>query len=187
MQEAELLVNARVCRDAPGACAPFLGVARVPSSTAAATGRLAQGTWLLWSFQGKATLASFFKAADFPASLADALFPPPPGANAAAASARRRAASTPGSAAHSAVTRTVTRQLLVSLAALHAAGVVHRDVKPSNLVFDEQRRRFVLIDLGACADLRTGTNFRADETILDVRYGPVRAQQWAWRARCLFI
>jgi serine/threonine protein kinase len=42
--------------------------------------------------------------------------------------------------------------------AFHAAGLVHRDLKPLNIIFAEEPRRFKLIDLGACADLRTGTN-----------------------------
>lgn len=40
--------------------------------------------------------------------------------------------------------------------AFHAAGLVHRDVKPLNIIFAEDQRRFKLIDLGACVDLRTG-------------------------------
>ena len=55
---------------------------------------------------------------------------------------------------------------------LHAAGLVHRDVKPLNIVFAEEQRRFKLIDLGACADLRTGTNYTPDESILDPTYCP---------------
>ena len=56
--------------------------------------------------------------------------------------------------------------------ALHAAGVVHRDVKPLNLVLAEAERRFKLIDLGAAADLRNGTNYAPDESILDPSYCP---------------
>lgn len=37
--------------------------------------------------------------------------------------------------------------------------MVHRDVKPLNLVLDEEMRSFKLIDLGACVDLRSGYNF----------------------------
>lgn len=43
--------------------------------------------------------------------------------------------------------------------ALHNAGLVHRDVKPLNLILSEGERRFKLIDLGAAADLRNGTNY----------------------------
>lgn len=55
---------------------------------------------------------------------------------------------------------------------LHSAGIVHRDIKPANIVFDERRRRFRLIDLGAAACLRTGTNYKPGETILDPCYCP---------------
>lgn len=56
--------------------------------------------------------------------------------------------------------------------ALHNAGVVHRDVKPLNLILAEKERRFKLIDLGAAADLRNGTNYTPDESILDPSYCP---------------
>jgi len=56
--------------------------------------------------------------------------------------------------------------------ALHNAGVVHRDVKPLNLILSEEERRFKLIDLGAAADLRNGTNYAPDESILDPSYCP---------------
>ena len=56
--------------------------------------------------------------------------------------------------------------------ALHNAGVVHRDVKPLNLILSERERQFKLIDLGAAADLRNGTNYTPDESILDPSYCP---------------
>ena len=59
-----------------------------------------------------------------------------------------------------------------ALQALHAAGLVHRDVKPMNIIFAEDEKRFKLIDLGACADLRSGTNYIPDESILDPTYCP---------------
>ena len=51
-------------------------------------------------------------------------------------------------------------------------GTCSRDIKPSNLIFSEAQRRFKLIDLGACADLRLGTNYVPDESILDPHYCP---------------
>lgn len=62
--------------------------------------------------------------------------------------------------------------LVTRIQALHKAGLVHRDVKPPNIVFSEAQRRFKLIDLGACADLRSGTNYIPDESILDPMYCP---------------
>ena len=49
---------------------------------------------------------------------------------------------------------------------------MHRDVKPSNTIFCEEDKCFRLIDLGACADLRKGTNYTPSETILDAMYCP---------------
>jgi serine/threonine protein kinase len=67
---------------------------------------------------------------------------------------------------------TVMTQLFECLRDLHAAGLVHRDVKPANIVFAEDEKRFKLIDLGAAADLRTGTNYQPESTILDPYYCP---------------
>lgn len=41
-----------------------------------------------------------------------------------------------------------------------------------NIIFAEDERSFKLIDLGACADLRSGTNYIPDESILDPTYCP---------------
>ena len=77
----------------------------------------------------------------------------------------------------------LTRYLpMLPVQALHNAGVVHRDVKPLNLVLAESERRFKLIDLGAAADLRNGTNWAPDESILDPSYCP--PEQCAPRLRC---
>ncbi len=70
------------------------------------------------------------------------------------------------------VNNTVCHTSAYALQALHAAGLVHRDVKPMNIIFAEDEKRFKLIDLGACADLRSGTNYIPDESILDPTYCP---------------
>jgi len=48
------------------------------------------------------------------------------------------------------------QQLLKGLSTIHRAGLVHRDIKPHNLVLTDKERVFKLIDLGACACFRTG-------------------------------
>lgn len=68
--------------------------------------------------------------------------------------------------------RTLHRPSVRRLQKLHAAGLVHRDVKPSNAILCEEDSTFRLIDLGACADLRTGVNYTPDESILDPYYCP---------------
>lgn len=42
----------------------------------------------------------------------------------------------------------------------------------NNIIFCDEEQRFKLIDLGACADLRNGTNYIPDESILDFHYCP---------------
>jgi serine/threonine protein kinase len=45
-------------------------------------------------------------------------------------------------------------------------------VKPLNIIASERDGRLKLIDLGAAADLRTGTNYSPEESILDPMYCP---------------
>lgn len=51
-------------------------------------------------------------------------------------------------------------------------GVVHRDIKPENVMVSEVGRCIKMIDLGAAADLRIGTNYIPNEFLLDPRYAP---------------
>ena len=104
----------------------------------------------MWAYEGRFTLSHFVRTPDYPYSLAAPLL-----GDAAALDEYEEP--------ELVVAQLVAAQLLAALRAVHAVGLVHRDVKPLNLVLDERERRFKLIDLGACADLRTGKNFVPDE------------------------
>ncbi|MEO2193791.1 MAG: hypothetical protein ABGY24_15215 [bacterium] len=146
VQEMEHVLNVYLSR----ACskttvAPFVGYAEI--SEAEASGRLTAGLWLVWEYEGDRSLSWYLKRRNCLELLSEDL-----GVN------------------EEEVVNTVMRHVFECLNDLHSAGVVHRDVKPANLVFSEKQRRFKLIDLGAAADLRTGTNFVPTETILDPVY-----------------
>ncbi|GAX79925.1 hypothetical protein CEUSTIGMA_g7365.t1 [Chlamydomonas eustigma] len=147
MHEMELTLNLYASKVAKGYCAHFLGHCTVTDDDA--TTSLTPGLWLAWKYEGSRTLSYYLRRRDTMRSLAQELDIP-----------------------EEAVLATVMKQLLKGLAAFHSAGLVHRDIKPLNLIFAEEDQRFKLIDLGACADLRTGTNFAPDESILDPMYAP---------------
>ncbi|KAL9389463.1 hypothetical protein Peur_018068 [Populus x canadensis] len=68
------------------------------------------------------------------------------------------------------IIQTIMTQLLFVLDGLHSTGIVHRDIKPQNIIFSERSRTFKIIDLGAAADLRVGINYIPKEFLLDRRY-----------------
>ena len=63
-------------------------------------------------------------------------------------------------------------QILEALKASHRNGIVHRDVKPQNVIISETDNKVKFIDLGAAADLRVGINYVPNEFLLDPRYAP---------------
>ncbi|PSC68256.1 Serine threonine-kinase SNT7 [Micractinium conductrix] len=145
MHEAEHSINVLATKAAGDAVAPFLGYTLVESPV----GRLTKGLWLVWEYEGDKTLAYYLKRRDLEKALAADL----------------------GVEEEEAVPMAM-KQIFECLQALHSAGIVHRDIKPANIVFDERARRFRLIDLGAAACLKTGTNYKPGETILDPCYCP---------------
>lgn len=163
LQEVEAWMNDRVSRDARGACAEFLGSFRVTPDEAYLNqndGAVAkEGLWLVWKFEGDRTLAQYMAQPDYPTGIAKSML--------------GREDNVRGDpAVELAVTQTTMKQLLKNLATIHRAGLVHRDIKPHNLVLTEKEMSFKLIDLGACACFRTGMNFSPDETIMDPKYAP---------------
>ncbi|KAK9866922.1 hypothetical protein WJX84_004340 [Apatococcus fuscideae] len=152
MGQMEHLLNVYAARAAPQSVAHFLGYIEVTATQA--TKALTEGLWLMWRYEGSQTLWSYmrrtslFRDECLTALAADLCLPEP------------------------VAVATVIQQLCENLSAMHAAGLVHRDVKPANIIFAEQEKRFKLIDLGACADLRAGTNYIPDEGIMDPSYCP---------------
>ena len=63
-------------------------------------------------------------------------------------------------------------QIVEVLRASHATGIVHRDVKPQNVIVCGEDQCTKMIDLGAAADLRVGINYVPNEFLLDPRYAP---------------
>ena len=103
----------------------------------------------MWKFEGDRTLAQYMAQPDYPAGIAKALL-------------NRDGSSRGDPAVELEVTQaSMMRQLFKNLASVHRAGLVHRDIKPHNLVLTdtnvtgEREPRFKIIDLGACACFRT--------------------------------
>ncbi|CAI0458971.1 unnamed protein product [Linum tenue] len=113
--------------------------------------------WLLWRFEGEATLYDLMKSKEFPYNVETLIL--------------GKVQDLPkGIERESRIIQTVMRQLLFALDGLHSTGIVHRDIKPQNIIFSEGSRTFKIIDLGAAADLRVGINYIPNEFLLDPRY-----------------
>jgi len=154
--EAEMWMNERVQIACAGACADFVTSFAGPPVKRGEDDSL----WLVWKYEGSSTLFELMKDKSFPYNVEPYLFPGgevpgdlPPGT--------RRTAMIIGK---------VLDQILDSLARIHNTGIVHRDVKPENILFDESSGKFRLIDLGAAADLRYGENYSPKDFIFDPRF-----------------
>ena len=136
-------VEAAICRRLRGnkGVAPFLGV-------------VGADVWLCWEDLGTDTLESVLqrkqdsKAAPL-APLAEAL----------------------GCAPGGVALKTLARRLLRAVSRVHGANIIHRDVKPGNILITEAGK-VRLLDLGAAADLQTPINFDPDEAVFDPLWGP---------------
>ena len=180
----EHLINVHAARNCRGHVADFLGYAEVEeeeggarrrrppssssSSSSSVSSRLTPGLWLAWRYEGTHTLAYYLRRRDALRALGRDLGVPQPAPGGGGRGTGARAAGE----ADALAAALALRHVLAGLASLHAAGLVHRDVKPLNLIVSERDRRLKLIDLGAAADLRGGTNYRPDEGILDPLYAP---------------
>eukprot|EP00959_Pyramimonas_sp_CCMP1952_P367657 7700980-Pyramimonas_sp.AAC.1 len=76
MADIERLINERVVRRASGSCAKYLGSSRVSSEDSQNNTKLTEGLWLIWSLEGKMTLAHYMRYPSFPKELVEPLLGP---------------------------------------------------------------------------------------------------------------
>ncbi|KAI9108193.1 hypothetical protein K1719_021066 [Acacia pycnantha] len=147
--------NYRLARAAPETCAEFLG-----SFVADRTNSqfIKGGKWLVWKFEGDRTLADYMENRNFPSNLESVMF----GSVLQGVDSSKR---------NALIIKQIMRQIITCLKKIHNTGIVHRDVKPANLVVT-RRGQIKLIDFGAAADLRIGKNYIPDSTLLDPDYCP---------------
>eukprot|EP00899_Mesostigma_viride_P002154 jgi/Mesvir1/1193/Mv17685-RA.1 len=149
--EEEIWMNKRVRRACPDIGAEFIdGFPEV--------GPLRVSQWLVWKYEGSSTLADLIMSRDFPYNMEVALL-------GEAVPADQR-----GPEREAAIIKAIMKQILLALKKLHGIGIVHRDMKPQNMVFAESTGQLKVIDLGAAADLRYGVNYIPNEFLLDPRY-----------------
>lgn len=118
--------------------------------------------WLVWKFESDATLgdACDGRLGPFPSCLSAVMIGERRAASLAESDPEKRDALT---------VKAVMAKLLTGLNALHALGIVHRDVKPENILV-MSTGDVKLIDFGAACDLSTGINFNPLYGMLDPRY-----------------
>ncbi|KAK7306961.1 hypothetical protein VNO77_39615 [Canavalia gladiata] len=147
----EIWMNERVRRACANSCADFVYGFLESSSKKAAE------YWLIWRFEGNATLADLMQNREFPYNVETLIV--------------GEVQDLPkGLERENRIIQTIMRQLLFALDGLHSTGIVHRDIKPQNIIFSEESRTFKIIDLGAATDLRVGINYIPKEFLLDPRY-----------------
>ncbi|KAK9116068.1 hypothetical protein Sjap_015015 [Stephania japonica] len=148
----EIWMNERVRRACASSCADFVYGFLESSSK-----KGGDEYWLIWKYEGEATLSDLMLSKDFPYNVETMIL--------------GEVQDLPkGLERENKIIQTIMRQLLFALDGLHSTGIVHRDIKPQNVIFSEGSRTFKIIDLGAAADLRVGINYIPKEFLLDPRY-----------------
>lgn len=155
----EVWMNQRVRRACASSCAEFVH-GFVDSSNKGKS----EEYWLVWKYEGAATLADLMCKKDFPYNLEEAML------GETASKGRSSGSAGPSPSRENDIIRAIMRQILSAICSLHETGIVHRDIKPQNIIFSEESKRFKIIDLGAAADLRVGINYVPKEFLLDPRY-----------------
>uniref|UniRef100_A0A0C9RX63 non-specific serine/threonine protein kinase n=1 Tax=Wollemia nobilis TaxID=56998 RepID=A0A0C9RX63_9CONI len=148
----EIWMNERVRRACRASCADF-----IHGFLESSTKGKGEEYWLVWRYEGDATLSDLMLSKDFPYNVERMIL--------------GEAENVPkGIERENRIIQTIMRQFLFALDGLHSTGIVHRDIKPQNIIFSQESRIFKIIDLGAAADLRVGINYIPKEFLLDPRY-----------------
>ncbi|GAB4828909.1 hypothetical protein Ancab_018570 [Ancistrocladus abbreviatus] len=147
----EIWMNERARRACATSCAYFLYGFLESSS------KKGGEYWLIWRYEGDFTLAELLPSRDFPYNVETMILGEVQDLS-------------KGLERENRIIQTIMRQILFALDGLHSTGIVHRDIKPQNIIFSQGSRTFKIIDLGAAADLRVGINYIPKEFLLDPRY-----------------
>ncbi|KAJ7961063.1 Serine/threonine-protein kinase [Quillaja saponaria] len=153
--EFEEWFNYRLSRAAPETCAEFLGSFVADKTNSQFT---KGGKWLVWKFEGNRDLADYMKDRNFPLNLESVMF-------------GRVLQGLDSAKRNALIIKQIMRQIITSLKKIHDTGIVHRDVKPANLVVTK-RGQIKLIDFGAATDLRVGKNYVPNRGLLDPDFCP---------------
>ncbi|KAL9666001.1 hypothetical protein QQ045_000323 [Rhodiola kirilowii] len=126
----EIWMNERVRRACANSCVDFLYGFLDTSS------KNGSQYWLLWRFEVEDTLADLMQSKECPYNVKTMIL--------------GEVQNLPkGIERENKIIQTIMRQLQFALDGLHSTGIVHRDIKPRNIIFSEGTRTFKIIDLGA--------------------------------------